>query len=220
MDTIQYGPSPMDIEFLKANYFPRHGQPEPDDLLKRPSDFGFHDRECFPSMFERWSLGDMTSHRDSDCLTRANEIALIAELRRLERFGAPGIIEGDERAGGTWCVIYCNHFAYGYLTRIAHEVTDEKGALSNIVMVLAYYAERLGSYPVLDDDLFSRMEYDETVELIRGGCWGVEMRDNLPDDWAEQVYGAISDVESPNPDNLCGDDVIAAIVKLGFDEKK
>lgn len=46
---------------------------------------------------------------------------------------------------------------------------------------------RIEEYPILDEEDYSKRNYDDTCENIDTECYGM-IRENLPEDWKAQVY--------------------------------
>jgi hypothetical protein len=86
----------------------------------------------------------MGQHRDSDALTRSNFTALLALL-------------GGESE--TVTVVREQHWAVGWVEWIGIHQDDETACLAADAAL-----ERLDNYPVLDEDAFSELEWNEAAE--------------------------------------------------------
>jgi hypothetical protein len=49
-------------------------------------------------------------------------------------------------------------------------------------------ADRLADYPVLDEEDYSRREYEATLENITDAAWRVKREYDLPDGWEGEVF--------------------------------
>jgi len=113
--------------------------------------------------------------RDSDNLVNSNYAAFVDILKEYP------IEENTFR-----------HWACGWVEAIMiHEenITDEFKLRINDIY---HYLEQ---YPVLDDEDYSRREYDEALEAIENASNGLTKTD-IPDSWREEVFTALWDMGS------------------------
>jgi hypothetical protein len=190
------------------------------EALKEPDSFAMW--ESRPEMFVTWSLGPVHVHRDSSILEQVNSNALIKHL------------ESDPTLQDQWENIGCSHWAVGHVDHLAFQVieptTDSNAtwkipgrpgfSLTRIARVIKQWFDDLSDYPCADDAALSDAEYEASIKAIEDSIRGVELIDNVPDDWPSQVY----DIVVKNGKILVeGDgayveeaDVKAALEKLGF----
>lgn len=145
------------------------------EALARPSDFGyFGDRE---GMFETWTLGPVIQTRDSGIRGKANASTIKTMLK------------SDPSLEDDWEITGCKHWAVGWVDQLSFRVIDEEGELTRISRVIKGIFDSLSEYPVLDDSLYSEMEYEETIGNIRNHYPGSSgLKDDVPEDWPTQMY--------------------------------
>jgi hypothetical protein len=98
------------------------------------------------------------SNRDSDCLDKSNEAHILAAL-------APCLGSLDD---GDMCEFQShNHWAVGHVDGIVIRCVDEQGEPTWAFRKLHELAENLDTYPVLDDEDFSRREHEAAQETWR-----------------------------------------------------
>lgn len=153
--------------------------------LECPSDFGPPDIE---GLFETWSIGPVILTRDSETRERANCEAILIRLEEHPEW------EDD------WQITRCSHWAVGWVEHLTFRVLDDEGRVSDIFMWLLEIYRALEEYPILDEDIFSRLEYESRLKWIEVESEG-HLREDLPDDWQKQVYGWIY---KNDPDSLEG----------------
>lgn len=152
------------------------------EALARPSDFGyFGDRE---EMFETWSLGPVIETRDSELREKANASTIKTMLK------ADPSLEED------WEITGIRHWAVGWVDQLSFRALDEDGSISRISRVIKGIFDSLSEYPVLDDGLYSEMEYDETISNIKDHYPGSSsLKDDVPEDWPTKMYSWWSDAD-------------------------
>jgi len=79
------------------------------------------------------------------------------------------------------------------------------------------------NYPVLDDEDYSRREYEATLENLPDAAWKLKNQYDLPEGWEGEVYGWLSENDSgavENRDDQGGypseDQLRAAFEALGY----
>lgn len=121
--------------------------------IKRPYDFGWHGRK---EMFDTWALGPCIEHRDSDVLTRSNAITIKKMLEDRLEFK------------GQWEINGCNHWAVGWVDHLSFKVYQvvlhTRVITPGAAWIKENYFDALADYPVLDEDLWSEMEYTEAYD--------------------------------------------------------
>lgn len=123
---------------------------------------------------DAWMLW-YSSHRDSGILARANERII---NKRLEPF-----TDGDDPD-----VVFerHSHFAVGFLAGLSIRTMTPDGTVTKAFEALCKIMEELHGYPILDESLFSEMEYEATLENYGSEMW--RLKDTLPSGWQSQVY--------------------------------
>lgn len=142
--------------------------------LQRPSSFGYSGDN--DQMFETWSLGSVIQHRDSDILDKSNAKSMIATL------------ESDPSLADDWEIVSCSHWAVGWVEHLSFRVIDGDGKLSRVARVIKGIYNALEDYPILDERDFSRMEYEDTIENIENHYCRGKLHDDVPEDWASQMF--------------------------------
>lgn len=140
-----------------------------------------------------WIVLPVSRTRDSEALEQSNFEAALDILK--DAYG-----EDSE-------LFEChqfNHWGPGWFEIIlAHPSLAEK---------VQEIEERLKNYPVLDEEDFSRREYEATCELITevGKRF---LNGKEPEDWVSEIFGAIAD---PNPDHVDENEVKEALFNHGW----
>ncbi len=89
-----------------------------------------------------------TSNRDSGLLAKSNEKALTEELLKFD---------------GVWEECH-NDWAFGYVDCLVIKVYLKNGKVTKAFEKLCELLQCLEDYPVLDEEDFSRREYEESIE--------------------------------------------------------
>jgi hypothetical protein len=150
-------------------------------------------------MFSTWGISPFAQTRDSDALARSNWAVISKDL--------------TDRFGDDVEVISCSHWACGWIEHLTVRVIDEHGLPTEAFLAVCEWKDTLNDYPVANDDHFSELEMEETIETI-ANCYQNLVRDeNLPDDWAAVIYGAL---EIRSPDELTEELVREAAITCGL----
>lgn len=175
------------------------------DALQMPKDFGYSGDLPIGTT---WSLGPVILHRDSGPLEKANCKSVRDTFEQL--FGP----EGEENG---WEVTCCNHWAVGWVEHLSFKAIDDNGGpTAQFVEMLRLNAE-VEENVVLDEELLSQIEWDETVEYLE---WNASrfVTDEAPDDWPEllarEVSGQVVN-ESSGP-WVSDEDIKAGLRKLNL----
>jgi hypothetical protein len=147
-------------------------------------------------------------HRDSDILSQSNWAAVHTMI------AAAGLTESFPEYTS-------NHWAVGWVTALCIKLTTESGELNTPALDFwAAILERLENYPILDDDHFSNLEYEDLIQTIES-CyrWDIERAAgdseiNLPDDWVYAIAGELDNISSS--EEVTTEDVINAARVLGY----
>jgi len=136
---------------------------------------------------ENWAI-IYTHNRDSGLLDQSNA-AVIATA--MEPF-----TEADDDDPDVVFESH-NHWAVGHVDGFSIRVF-KNGEITDAFRNYHELAERLADYPILDEEDYSRREYEATVENIADAAWRLKDEYELPDDWQWEAYGWLSD-------NRCGE---------------
>src|SRR5262245_41147296 len=117
---------------------------------QRFDSFAWHDR---PADDDKWTIV-YTRNRDSRLLEESNAEAIDRELGPLFKSG--DIV--PEHHG---------HWACGWIDGYAIRVYDDTGAITPAFRRWCELCEQLADYPVLDEEDYSRREYEATLENIQ-----------------------------------------------------
>jgi hypothetical protein len=147
-------------------------------------------------------------HRDSDLLNQSNWEVVHTMI------AAAGLSESFPEYTS-------NHWAVGWVTALCIKLTTESGELNKPALKFwAGILESLENYPVLDDDHFSNLEWNDLIETIQT-CykWDIERAAgdneiNLPEFWANEIAGLLDNCSCS--DDLDSDMVLEAARELGY----
>lgn len=137
-------------------------------------DFGWYGR---PENAEIWCIY-YTHNRGSDLLEQSNA-EVIKEKLQGEEFENDVIFQRH------------NHWAVGWVEGVVIRVYNEGGDITEAFKALYDIKTSLEDYPLLDEDDFSKKEYQSAIDSI--GERSKFVSDNPPDDWKEQVYSCLWD---------------------------
>ena len=124
---------------------------------------------------ESWTIV-YTHHRDSRLLDQSNAAAIENTLRPFLEENDPDIIE--EHHG---------HWACGWIDGFAIRVFRD-GAVTGVFRAYMEIVDRLDDYPVLDEEDYSRREYEATMENFDSAVSGIGHEYELPEGWKEEVF--------------------------------
>lgn len=119
-----------------------------------------------------------THNRDSGLLDQSNAAAIERELEPFTEGNDPDVV--PERH---------HHWACGWIDGYSIRVYRE-GRVTEAFRAYIDLVESLEYYPVLDDEDYSRREYETALENIHDAAWPVlrDMDESPPDGWEEEVY--------------------------------
>lgn len=121
-----------------------------------------------------WAI-TFSVNRDSGILEQSNYATIKGDLEK--RF--PKDVS-DERF---------NHWAVGWVDHLLVRMLDKQGKVTKAGIASLEWQERLESYPVVDEEDYSRMELEATFENIK-------FEGGLDEDTAQKVYDWLSEHES------------------------
>ena len=126
-----------------------------------------------------------THHRDSGLLDQSNASVMSKALGPFTEGDDPDVVFESH-----------HHWAVGHIAGFSVRVYRD-GEITEAFRRYHELAERMADYPVLDEEDYSRREYEATVENIADAAWQLKGEYGLPDDWQYEVYGWLSENE-PN----------------------
>jgi hypothetical protein len=147
--------------------------------------FAWHDR---PEDSAEWAI-IYTHNRDSDLLDQSNADAIDKAL-------APFLEGPDVRAE------HHGHWACGWIDGYAIRVY-RNGQITEAFRAYHELAARLADYPVLDEEDFSRREYDATLENLRSEGFDSDFF-APPDNWETEVFSWLWDHNQSAVENRDG----------------
>ncbi len=116
-----------------------------------------------------------TSHRDSGLLAKSNE-AQIDNMLEPYLDKEPCDVREE----------YHNHWAVGSIQGYAIRVYRD-AKITDAFKRLYQINERLEAYPVLNEEDYSRKEYEATLENIEQAAWRYN-NDAWPEDWVSELH--------------------------------
>ncbi|HVX12170.1 MAG TPA: hypothetical protein VHC22_13395 [Pirellulales bacterium] len=137
---------------------------------------------------EDWTIV-YTHHRDSGLLDQSNASAIEEALEPFTEGDDPDVVA--ERH---------NHWAVGWIDGFSIGVF-RRGRITKAFKTYHELVERMADYPVLDDEDYSRREYEATLENIADSAWRLKHDFDLPEDWEAEVYSWLSDHDSSAIEN-------------------
>ena len=150
------------------------------DALAVPRDFAYSGDL---DLGNTWALGPVILTRDSDPLEASNAAATVAAI---EAAHGPE----DEESG--WVITRCSHWAVGWVEHLSFRALEEDGTPSRQCATMQEIEAALADYPVLDEEDYSRREYEQQCEEIEDAArkW---VAANAPDEWVQFVFDAAWD---------------------------
>lgn len=131
---------------------------------------------------DNWAIF-YTHHRDSTLSDQSNAAVIAKALNGFQERDDPDVLAESH---GHWAVGWIDGFAI----RIFHDgkITDAFRAYHRIT-------QRLEDYPLLDEQDYSRREFEATLANLPNAAWRLRHDFELPDDWQTEVYDWFSDHE-------------------------
>lgn len=130
-----------------------------------------------------------THQRDSGLLDQSNAHAIEAALEPYTEGDDPDVVDEHH-----------SHWAVGWIDGVSIRVF-KKGRITKAFRAHHELAQRLDEYPVLNEEDYSRREYEATVQNIGNAAWRLENDYELPVDWQGEVYDWLSDNEPAAVEN-------------------
>lgn len=170
----------------------------------------FRDRELDDA--DDWCIV-YTHHRDSGLLDQSNAAAIVVALEPFTEGDDPDVV--FERH---------SHWACGWIDGFSIRVFRD-GEITPAFMEYHQLSERLADYPLLDEEDYSRREYEATLENIADAAFRLRHRFDLPEGWEAEVYGWLAEHDCTaieNADDQGGypdePSLEAAFTALGYPE--
>lgn len=117
-----------------------------------------------------------THHRDSGLLDQSNAAAIEQALQPFTEGDDPDVVaEHHHHWGVGWIE--------GWSIRVFHN-----GSITEAFRAYHELAQRLDDYPILDDEDYSRRQYDATLDNFADAVWRLKDQYDLPQDWECAVY--------------------------------
>jgi hypothetical protein len=153
-----------------------------------------------------------THNRDSGLLDQSNAQQIAEGLEPFTEGDDPDVVFESH-----------DHWAVGHVDGFSVRVFRD-GQVTDAFRTCHDLAERLADYPILDEEDYSRREYEATVENIADAAWRLKHGYELPEGWEGDVYSWLSDHRQraiENRDDQGGypaeDDLRAAFDALGYE---
>ncbi len=171
----------------------RIGELDLEDAAKQAAG-NWRDFKCFVwyrddiSDAEDWAI-IYTHNRDSGLLDQSNSGVIAKALEPFTDGDHPDVVMESH-----------NHWAVGHIDGFSVRVFKE----GKITLAFRRYhtlAEAMDCYCILDEEDYSRREYEATIENITNSAWRLKDEYDLPDDWEYEVYGWLSDNNSGEIEN-------------------
>ena len=159
---------------------------------------------------ENWAI-IYTHHRDSGLLDQSNSAAIAKALELFTEGDDPDVVAEDH-----------HHWAVGWIEGFSIRVF-RNGEITDAFRTYHDLAQRLDDYPLLDEEDYSRREFEATLDNLVDAAWRMKGDYELPEGWEGDVYEWLSDHEPgaiENTDDQGGypsdDQLRAAFESLDF----
>lgn len=120
-------------------------------------------------------------HRDSGLIDQSNAAAIEEALEPFMKGRNPNVVAEHH-----------HHWAVGWIEGFSIRVF-KRGRITKAFRAYHGLAQRLADYPLLDEEDYSRREYEATVENIGEAAWRLKQEYELPGDWESAAYGWFAD---------------------------
>jgi hypothetical protein len=115
-------------------------------------------------------------HRDSGLLAQSNAAAIAEALEPFMDGDDPDVVPEHH-----------HHWAVGWIDGHSIRVFRD-GQITDAFRAYHELAQRLADYPVIDEEDYSRREYEATLENIADAAWRLKRSFELPEGWEGQVF--------------------------------
>lgn len=134
---------------------------------------------------ENWAI-IYTHNRDSGLLDQTNAQVIGKAMEPFTDGDDPDVVMESH-----------NHWAVGHVGGFSVRVFKD-GEITPAFREYHELAEAMDCYPILDEEGYSQLEYEATIENLAHCAWRLKDEYDLPDDWRYEVYDWLSD-------NDCGE---------------
>jgi hypothetical protein len=160
---------------------------------------------------DNWAI-IYTHNRDSGLLDQSNAEAITEAMTPFSETDDPDLVFENH-----------NHWAVGHVDGFSIRVYRD-GQITDAFRTYHDLAERLADYPVLDEEDYSRREYEATLSNLTDAAWRLKHEYELPDGWESDVFSWFWDHRQSAVEN-CDDqggypeenDLRAAFDALGYE---
>ena len=129
---------------------------------------------------ENWAIV-YTHNRDSRLLDQSNADQITEAMEPYTDADDPDVVFESH-----------DHWAVGHVDGFSIRVYRD-GEITDAFKTYHDLMERLDGYPILDEEDYSRREYEATLENIADAAWRVKHEYELPEGWEGDVYSWLSD---------------------------
>lgn len=122
-----------------------------------------------------------THHRDSGLLDQSNAAAIAKALEPFTEGDDPDVVAENH-----------SHWAVGWIEGFSIRVF-RNGQITDAFRTYHELAQRLDDYPILDEEDYSRREFEATLNNLLDAAWRLKDEYELPEGWEGDVYEWLSD---------------------------
>lgn len=137
---------------------------------------------------DHWAIV-YTHHRDSGLLDLSNADAISKALEPFMQGDNPDVVAEHH-----------SHWAVGWIDGFSIRVF-KRGRVTKAFKAYHGLVEGMADYPVLDDEDYSRREYEATLGNITDSAWRLKREFDLPDGWETDVHRWFSDNDNAAIEN-------------------
>ena len=146
------------------------------------------DRSSIPDA-DHWAIL-YTHHRDSGLLDQSNAGVIRKVMEPFTCGNDPDVVMESH-----------SHWVVGSIEGFSLRVFRD-GDITTAFRQYHELAEALDGYPILDDEDYSRREYEATIENLVSCAWRLQHEFALPADWQYDVYDWLSDNDGSAIENM------------------
>jgi hypothetical protein len=153
-----------------------------------------------------------THNRDSRLLDLSNAEAIAKAVKTFTEGDDPDVVMESH-----------DHWAVGHVDGFSSRVFKD-GVITEAFRSYHAVAERLADYPILNEQDYSRREFEATLENIADAAWRLKHEYDLPEGWEGDVYSWLGEhrqraVENRDDQGGCpkADDLRDAFEALGYE---
>jgi hypothetical protein len=120
-------------------------------------------------------------HRDSGLLDQSNAAAIEEAMEPFTAGDDPDVVPETH-----------SHWAVGWIDGFSIRVF-KRGRITKAFRTYHELAQRLADYPLLDEEDFSRREYEDTIANLADAAWRLKREYDLPKGWESAAYDWFSE---------------------------